>query len=300
MSNLRGLEATLPLCAPNSRVNSCNRRISENLFCRVVPRASGSYAWPGLTIASDGEFVQLRPESESAPDVSAVRYLRNVTVDVPVTRFEQAVENFLDAVDARLVVRVPEEREMSERRDELRIELGEAQVPPYPVIRVDALGKAVKPPAEQGGRSCGNGYGEPVPCPLPWHHSRLRMSNYPTAQVHALASSSSKLLAALLGRGFGLLAVRASYSAVVAISVRSSLTSLSLPPTRRLFAMRSRSGLGTTANVLPSPPSIHYFVLTSGRGNSCLAVTGVLSARGHAIAIEYHATSHTGSFLGEL
>lgn len=87
----------------------------------------GSYAWPGLTIASDGEFVQLRLESESAPDVSAVRYLRDVTVDIPAAQFEQAVEKFIDAVEARLVVRVPEERELIELRDELRAERGNAQ-----------------------------------------------------------------------------------------------------------------------------------------------------------------------------
>jgi hypothetical protein len=87
-----------------------------------------SYAWPGLTFASDGEIVQLRLEAESSPDVSAVRYLRDVTVDIPAAQFEQAVERFVDAVEARLVVRVPDERELIELRDELRAERGNAQV----------------------------------------------------------------------------------------------------------------------------------------------------------------------------
>jgi hypothetical protein len=51
-----------------------------------------------------------------------VRYLRNVSIDVPVAHFEQAVEKFLDEVEARLVARVPDERELTELRAELREE----------------------------------------------------------------------------------------------------------------------------------------------------------------------------------
>ncbi len=82
----------------------------------------GSYAWPALTFTSDGEFVQLRLESETRADVSAVRYLRNINIDVPAMHFEQAVEKFLDDVEARVALRVPEERELMELRAELRAE----------------------------------------------------------------------------------------------------------------------------------------------------------------------------------
>jgi len=79
----------------------------------------GDYAWPALQLASDGEFVQLKLEAESAPDVSTLRYLRNITVDIPASHFEQAVDSFLDQVEARVAARIPSEHELSEIRAEL-------------------------------------------------------------------------------------------------------------------------------------------------------------------------------------
>jgi len=97
----------------------------------------GSYAWPALTFSSDGEFIQLRLESETQPDVSAVRYLRDVTIDIPAAHFEQAVDKFLNDVEARLVLRVPNGRELIELRDELRAERQTAQL--STVCRLQAL-----------------------------------------------------------------------------------------------------------------------------------------------------------------
>jgi hypothetical protein len=80
---------------------------------------SSDYAWPAVQFSSDGEFVQVRLQAESAPDVSAIRYLRDVTIDIPAAAFESAAERFLDTVEARLAVCVPGERELSEIRAEL-------------------------------------------------------------------------------------------------------------------------------------------------------------------------------------
>jgi hypothetical protein len=77
------------------------------------------YAWPFLTIESDGEFVQLRTVAESAPDAAAVRYLQNATIDLPASEFEAGVDEFLDSVEARLAACVPSARTISELRAEL-------------------------------------------------------------------------------------------------------------------------------------------------------------------------------------
>jgi hypothetical protein len=79
----------------------------------------GGFAWPSLTFASDGEFVRMEVRSEDAPDVSAIRYLRNVGVDVPAADFERAVDRFSEEVEARIAARLPGERTLSELREEL-------------------------------------------------------------------------------------------------------------------------------------------------------------------------------------
>jgi hypothetical protein len=83
---------------------------------------SGDYAWPALTFASDGEFISLRLRAETRADVSAIRYLREVALDIPAAHFEQAVEAFLDTVEGRVLARLPDERELSGLREELRNE----------------------------------------------------------------------------------------------------------------------------------------------------------------------------------
>jgi hypothetical protein len=79
----------------------------------------GDDAWPALEFSSDGEFIQLHMEAENRPDVAAVRYLRNVNIEVPAEKFEAAVERFVDVVEARLTTLVPRYRLLSELRAEL-------------------------------------------------------------------------------------------------------------------------------------------------------------------------------------
>lgn len=82
----------------------------------------GDYVWPAVQFSSDGELIQLRLQAETATDVSAIRYLRDVTVDIPAAHFERAVDRFLDLVEARIGACLPGEHELSELRNELREE----------------------------------------------------------------------------------------------------------------------------------------------------------------------------------
>lgn len=82
----------------------------------------GDYVWPAAQFSSDGELIQLRLQAETATDVSAIRYLQDVTVDIPAAHFERAVDRFLDQVEARIGSCLPGEYELSELRNELREE----------------------------------------------------------------------------------------------------------------------------------------------------------------------------------
>lgn len=82
----------------------------------------GGYVWPALIFSSDGEFIRLQLQAETSPDVSALRYLRDIEIDVPAADFEQAAERYLDKVEARVMTRLPGERELSELREELNME----------------------------------------------------------------------------------------------------------------------------------------------------------------------------------
>ncbi|MGD0837564.1 MAG: hypothetical protein ABSB49_13060 [Polyangia bacterium] len=88
----------------------------------------GGYAWPPLVLSSDGEFIQIRVESEDKADVSAIRYLRDLTIDVPASDFEEAVERFVDEVEARISALVPGCRELSDLRQELRDERSDPEL----------------------------------------------------------------------------------------------------------------------------------------------------------------------------
>ncbi len=79
----------------------------------------GGEAWPALEFSSDGDFIHLHMEAESRADVSAIRYLRNINVEVPAGKFEAAVERFVDVVEARLSTLIPQYRVLSELRAEL-------------------------------------------------------------------------------------------------------------------------------------------------------------------------------------
>jgi hypothetical protein len=79
----------------------------------------GDEAWPALELSSDGDFIQLHMEAEDSPNVSAIRYLRTVMLEVPAERFEAAVEQFVDVVEARLAALLPRYGVLSELRAEL-------------------------------------------------------------------------------------------------------------------------------------------------------------------------------------
>lgn len=79
----------------------------------------GDDASPALELFSDGEFIQLRMKAETAADVSAIRYLRTVSIDVPVRDFEAAVDRLVDVVEARLASLMPQYRTLSDLRAEL-------------------------------------------------------------------------------------------------------------------------------------------------------------------------------------
>jgi Zn-dependent peptidase ImmA (M78 family) len=83
----------------------------------------GAHPWPALEFASDGEFVQLRMQAEERPDVAAIRYLRDIRIDVPVDHFERAVTDLVDLVEARLQAVLPQERKFAQVREELAVEL---------------------------------------------------------------------------------------------------------------------------------------------------------------------------------
>lgn len=87
--------------------------------CHAMAAIDGDHAWPGLVFASDGEFVQLRLKAEAATDVAAIRYLRDVTIEVPATDFEHAVTDLVDRVEARLSSVLPGERDLGDLRAEL-------------------------------------------------------------------------------------------------------------------------------------------------------------------------------------
>jgi len=79
----------------------------------------GGFAWPAIELSSDGAFVQLQLQAEAAPDVAAIRYLRDIATDVPPGDFEAAVDAFADAVQGRLAAPTPEYNTLLELRAEL-------------------------------------------------------------------------------------------------------------------------------------------------------------------------------------
>ncbi|MBC7542127.1 MAG: hypothetical protein H7338_05290 [Candidatus Sericytochromatia bacterium] len=82
----------------------------------------GGYAWPALEFASDGEFINAYHVAEETADVSAIRYLRQLSEDIPAHDFEQAIDTFADIVQGRLHALIPSHRDIRELLCELREE----------------------------------------------------------------------------------------------------------------------------------------------------------------------------------
>lgn len=84
------------------------------------------YAWPPVEFSSDGEFIQIHLEAESKPDVAAIRYLRDVRMDIPAVHFEDAVDQLVRLVQERLSACRHADRDL----EDLRIELAEERSDP--------------------------------------------------------------------------------------------------------------------------------------------------------------------------
>ena len=89
---------------------------------------SGDYVWPALEFSSDGEFVQVKIEAEDEPDVSAIRYLRDIVVDIPAAHFESAVDRFTNLVESRVVSFLPHQQDLSDLTAELQDERGDPEL----------------------------------------------------------------------------------------------------------------------------------------------------------------------------
>ena len=79
----------------------------------------GDTPWPPLEVSSDGDFIHLHMVAEESPDVSAIRYLRHVLVELAASEFEAAVDRFLDVVQSRLSSVLPSYGDINELREEL-------------------------------------------------------------------------------------------------------------------------------------------------------------------------------------
>lgn len=77
------------------------------------------YAWPPLTFSSDGDFVLIHMAAEARPDVAAIRYLNEATVDVPAQHFDAAVDALVNGAEARLSACCHGDRALRELREEL-------------------------------------------------------------------------------------------------------------------------------------------------------------------------------------
>ena len=96
-----------------------NKPTTDWYRAHCLSSIGGDDAWPALELFSDGEFIQLHMKAEAAADVSAIRYLQTVSIDVPVRDFEAAVDRLVDVVEARLGSLMPHYRMLSDLRAEL-------------------------------------------------------------------------------------------------------------------------------------------------------------------------------------
>jgi len=79
----------------------------------------GGYAWPALELVSDGAFIRASMEAEEAADMAAIRYLRRTDFNIAAVDFELGVDRFIESVQARLDIRLREEKELRELKEEL-------------------------------------------------------------------------------------------------------------------------------------------------------------------------------------
>jgi|GEM_PF-3945104 len=92
------------------------------LRAHSMASTSTDVPWPALQVTSDGAFLRLEARAEQVRDVAAIRYLRDIDISIPAAHFERGVDGFLTRLDARIASCVPDDRELAELIDELRIE----------------------------------------------------------------------------------------------------------------------------------------------------------------------------------
>lgn len=92
------------------------------LRAHSLAAVSTDVPWPALHLTSDGAFIQLEARAERVRDVAAVRYLREVDLNVPADHFERAVDGFLAQLDARIASCIPGDRDLADLIAELRDE----------------------------------------------------------------------------------------------------------------------------------------------------------------------------------
>jgi hypothetical protein len=78
------------------------RNTQEWRLAHSMASIGEGYVWPPVEFSSDGEFIQINMQAEPAPDVAAIRYLRDLTIDIPAAAFETAVDDLLSKVLERL------------------------------------------------------------------------------------------------------------------------------------------------------------------------------------------------------
>jgi hypothetical protein len=140
----------------------------------------GDYAWPSLQFSSDGEFIQVHLLGETTADVSAIRYLRDINLEIPAVQFERAVERLLNLVEGRVSEFLPRERVLKE----LRVELHEERTNPAIAKACKFQALAGKDPgtaspawlseAEEIAKQAGPVAGDEVMAALPYLRNGLR------------------------------------------------------------------------------------------------------------------------------
>ncbi len=79
----------------------------------------GGYVWPGITMISDGEQIQIQVRPTAGMDWEPIRYLESIDLVVPVGDFELAIDSFVESVLARLFGRSLSSTELHELWEEL-------------------------------------------------------------------------------------------------------------------------------------------------------------------------------------
>ena len=84
-----------------------------------VGNAGGGYVWPNLSFSSDWQSVLVRTCPTSRWDTEPVRYLNKLAIPVPISDFEQGVDNFVNGTIARISSTIKRPSDLSRLWDEV-------------------------------------------------------------------------------------------------------------------------------------------------------------------------------------